>query len=210
MIHQNFKQEFLKKNYKIIVGIDEAGRGPLAGPVVAAAVTILNPAKLKATGSFDSKILTPRLREEVYEIIINNPTVEWGIGKVSEKTIDQINILQATKLAMRKAVRALQQKLKKKRAQIDLLILDGNFTINTPLLQKPIVKADTKILPCMFASVIAKVTRDRIMGRLHQKYPQYEFRKHKGYGTKLHLAMLKKYGPCPIHRRSFKPVSRIV
>ena len=206
-----------KKGYKYVVGLDEAGRGALSGPVVAAAVlvnskfTLLNAAKRQSrlaceAGLFnrikDSKKLTPKKREEFYKILINYPQIEWGIGRVSEKVIDKINILEATKLAMKRAIKNLEKKYRR----VSFLILDGNFEIDSPIPQKSIVKADEKVFSCSVASIIAKVTRDRIMRRYHKKYLQYGFDKHKGYPTKQHRKMLKKYGPCKIHRKTFKPV----
>ena len=196
-----------------MVGLDEAGRGPLAGPVMAAAVMI-NPAKIgKCKDDFlkilkeinDSKKLSPRKREKLYNLIIKCPAIEWGTGKVSEKVIDKINILQASKLAMEKAI----SKILKKQRKLDFLIIDGNFKINSPFPQKPIIKADEKVFSCMASSIIAKVSRDRIMARLDRKYPRYGFHRHKGYPTKYHFAMLKKYRPCAVHRKSFRPVSQM-
>ena len=201
------EKKLWKKGYKYVACLDEAGRGPLAGPVIAAAVTIRqfsNPNFQRAGGGWrpkikDSKKLTPKRREELYKILINHPNIEWGIGRVSEKVIDKINILEATKLAMKRAIQKLNKKPK-------FLIIDGNFKINSSISQKSIVKADEKVFSCAIASILAKVTRDRIMERYHQKYPKYGFDRHKGYPTKLHRKMLKKYGPCKIHRRTFKSV----
>lgn len=193
-----------KKGYKRVVCLDESGRGPLAGPVIAAAVLIEN-CKLKIENFKkirDSKKLSPRVREKFYKILTIHPAIQWGIGRVSEKVIDRINILEATKLAMIRAI----EKLKK--LKIDFLILDGNFKINLPVSQKSIIRADEKIFSCMAAGIIAKVTRDRIMEKLHKKYPRYGFNQHKGYPTKLHRKMLKKYGPCGIHRKSFQLAKR--
>ncbi|MEK7542482.1 MAG: ribonuclease HII [Patescibacteria group bacterium] len=190
---------------KIIVGIDEAGRGPLAGPVVAAAFCIIGKPKFRAVGDFDSKKLTPQWREDLYQILTTHPQTEWGIGKVSEKLIDKINIFQATRLAMRKAFLQLNGKLEKRGLNPNLVIVDGMSTIDISAPQKAIIKADTTIFSCMAASIIAKVTRDRLMLRYHKKYPLYGFDRHKGYGTPLHFEMLEKYGPCPIHRLSFAP-----
>lgn len=197
-----------KKGFKRVVCLDEAGRGCLAGPVVAAAVSIKIP-KLNFKsqiwrGIKDSKKLSPKKREKFYSIIIKNKNIEWAIGKVSEKIIDKINIFEATKLAMKRAIERL--KSKGKRQKIDFLILDGNFKINLPIPQKAIVKGDEKVFSCSLASIVAKVTRDKIMERWAKKYPKYGFEIHKGYPTKYHLKMLKKYGPCKIHRKSFLPV----
>jgi len=225
----NLKEEkkLWKKGFKRVTCLDEAGRGPLAGPVTAAAVILNSKFKYQKspkeslrlpTGQAklqlktknllneikDSKKLSPKKREEFYEILTKNQNVEWGIGKVSEKVIDKINILEATKLAMIKAIEKL--KIKNKKLKIDYLIIDGNFKINSKIPQKPIVKADEKVFSCSAASIIAKITRDRIMARYDKKYPRYGFLKHKGYPTKYHLKMLRKYGPCKIHRKSFSPV----
>ena len=202
---------------RIIVGIDEVGRGPLAGPVVAAACVILDTKyAILNTGVRDSKKLSPNQREQVFANLSLNSGVEWGIGQVSEKQIDKINIYQATRLAMKKAVQSLERKLKlvpevrdrvksEPGAVIDSLIIDGNMLLDLPVSQKAIIKADATIPQCMAASIVAKVTRDRLMLRLHKKYPQYGFDRHKGYGTAYHLKALKTHGPSPIHRLSFAP-----
>jgi len=191
------EKKLWNRGYKRVVCLDEAGRGPLAGPVVAAAVMINSEFKIR--NFRDSKKILPKRRKEIYKAIINNPAVKWAIGKVSERMIDKINILEATKLAMGKAVKNLKSK-------IDFLIIDGNFPLDLNIPQKSIIKADEKVFSCALSSIIAKVYRDKIMERLHKKYPHYCFNKHKGYPTKLHFRLLKKYGPCRIHRKSFKPV----
>lgn len=203
----NFNEEkkLWKKGYKIVVGLDEAGRGPLAGPVVAAAVIfnfqfpIFNKFSIKQFSKInDSKKLSEKQREFLYAALVNHKDIKWGIGIVSEKVIDKINILEATKLAMKKAIKDINP---------DFLILDGNFILNVDLPQKSIIKGDGKVMSCAAASIIAKVTRDRIMQKFHKKYPRYGFDKHKGYGTKVHFASLQKFGPCKIHRKTFWPVS---
>jgi len=217
MAYPNFNEEkrLWNRDFKCVVGLDEAGRGPLAGPVVAAAVVLkfknldlIKNLKFKIK-SFseikDSKQLPEKKRQELYEKIINSADIEWGIGVVSEKIIDKINILEATKLAMLKALRQAQGKLKNK---IDFLILDGNFKIDSDVPQKSIIKGDQKVFSISAASIIAKVTRDRIMYKYDKKYPSYGFKKHKGYPTKAHFANLEKFGPCEIHRESFWPVSK--
>ncbi len=211
MVCPNFTEEkkLLKNGYKYIAGLDEAGRGPLAGPVVAAAVFIKPclrrqaKSKILLKGINDSKKLSEKQREFFYEILTNHPHIKWGIGIVSEKVIDKINILEATKLAMKKSIKDLNP---------DFLILDGNFTLRQAqdekyIPQKSIIKGDSKVFSISAASIIVKVTRDRIMRDFHKKYPQYGFDKHKGYGTAFHFKMIKKYGPCKIHRKSFWPVS---
>ncbi len=200
MRYPNFSEErkLRKSGFRIVAGLDEAGRGPLAGPVVAGAA-VIKIKKFNIDNVKDSKKLSARKREELYKILTKHPAVKWGIGMVSEKVIDKINILEATKLAMKKAIKGLREKP-------DFLILDGSFKLNLPLSQKSIIKADEKVFSCAAASIIAKVTRDRIMDKYGKKYPRYRFDKHKGYPTKLHFRLLKKYGPCKIHRKSFGPV----
>lgn len=194
-----------RQGYKIIVGIDEAGRGPLAGPVVAGAVAIIDKRINKNIFVLikDSKKLSENQREKAYQAILEQSWLAFGVGKVSEKIIDKINIFEATKLAMIRAVADLEKKIK---IQPDYLILDGNQKINLPIKQQAIVKADAKIFSCSASSIIAKVTRDRLMRGLDKKYPAYGFAKHKGYGTKNHFKAIKKNGPCPIHRFSFAPI----
>jgi len=193
------RTNFTNNKARIIAGIDEAGRGPLAGPVTAAAIIapVLN---IKAT---DSKKMTAKQREEVFEFLKQHPKVEWGIGRVSEKVIDRINILEATKLAMRRAVVNLEKKLA---YPVDFLLIDGNFGIGTNKPQKSVIKGDEKVFLISLASIVAKVTRDRGMKRYHKQYPKYEFACHKGYGTRIHYEMLAKHGPCRIHRKTFRGV----
>jgi len=191
-----YEKRLNKKGYKRVVGLDEAGRGPLAGPVCAGAVlvsgrisrSLLNKVK-------DSKKMTPRAREQAYELLIRNANIKWAVACVSEKVIDRVNILEATKIAMKRAAKKLNP---------DFLILDGNFKINTAVLQESIIKADTKIFSCAAGSIISKVFRDRKMRRYHQQYPDYGFDRHKGYPTPLHYIMLKKHGPSRIHRKTFR------
>ena len=203
----NFKEEKLlwEQGFKCVAGLDEAGRGPLAGPVVAAAVVVLDYKKILRQGSGqvkginDSKKLSEEKREFFYKILTNHENIKWGIGIVSEKVIDEINILEATKLAMQKAITDLG-------VRPEFLILDGNFKVNSIVRQKSIIAGDQKVMSVAMASIIAKVTRDSLMKKLHKKYPQYRFDKHKGYGTSLHLEALEEFGACPIHRKSFKRV----
>lgn len=201
MKYPNFREEkrLWRKGYKMVVGIDESGRGPLAAPVVAAAVRLAEDCP-PLLGLKDSKKLTPKKRKEIYEMLKENPNIEWGIGRVSEKIIDKINILEATKLAMKRAVRNLERKC----SHADFLIIDGNFGINLEIPQKSIIKADEKVVSCTAAGIIAKVTRDRMMLKYHKKYPKYAFDRHKGYPTKLHRQIIKQCGFCKIHRRSFR------
>jgi len=206
MIFPNFNEEkkLWKNGYNFVAGLDEAGRGPLAGPVVAASVCVnfqfsisnfqSNPNYSIFKNVRDSKKLSPSQREEIYNILINHKDIKWGVGIVSEKVIDKINILEATKLAMKKSFKKLSP---------NFLLLDGNFKIDSKISQKSIIKGDSKVFSISAASIIAKVTRDKIMKKYHKKYPEYNFLKHKGYGTKAHFACLQKFGPCKIHRKSF-------
>jgi len=202
MIDLEIEKKIKKEGFNTIGGIDEAGRGPLAGPVVAACVTINKSFDYKNSDLEliqDSKKLSPKKREYLFEII-KNLFPEIGIGVCDAKTIDKINILQATFLAMKKAIGSLNDKP-------DYIIVDGNFSIpSISITQKPIIKGDSKALSIAAASIIAKVTRDRIMDKHHEDYPYFNFDKNKGYGTKTHIENLIKYGPCPIHRLTFQPI----
>src|SRR5436189_6467423 len=182
-----------------IAGIDEAGRGALAGPVVAAAVVL--PEKFRHRRLNDSKQLAPELREEIYCEFVANPEVRWTVGIVDSIEIDRINILRASHKAMRFAVEALID-------QPDHVLIDGLPVIPFPFPQSAIDDGDCISLSIAAASVIAKVTRDRMMRDFCSQFPQYCFDQHKGYGTELHLLRLHEFGPCPIHRRSFEPVAQ--
>ena len=242
---------------KIVVGVDEAGRGPLAGPVIACAITspanfklqisnvkqITNDkclprakAKLSVRGQMpkklikDSKQLTAKQREQVYLALKNNPQVAWAIGRAGERLIDKINIFEASKLAMKRAVLNLEKKLTDSNRGGSpvtlqgnlpckvLLLVDGNFKIslnylpqlNLPVEQQAIVKGDEKIPLISLASIIAKVSRDKIMRNYHKKYPQYGFEQHKGYPTAQHKIQLANFGPSDIHRQTFKPVAQLL
>lgn len=177
----------------IICGVDEAGRGPLAGPVCAAAVIL--PKHLEIPGLTDSKKLTDKKRRELYPLI-REQAVAYGIGFASEKEIDKINILQATFLAMGRALEQLA-------VTPDLALIDGNRETDFGLPVKTIVKGDSLSANIAAASVLAKVSRDDFMLKMAEKYPQYGFDIHKGYGTKAHYAALREYGPSPIHRKTF-------
>jgi ribonuclease HII len=221
------EKKLWKQGYRCVACIDEVGRGPLAGPVVAAAVCFIPKENLKnlIRLSFphlrDSKKLSPKRREEIYKKAQKHSAIQWGIGKVSHEIIDKINIYNATKLAMKNAFLNLKKKLHKRAIQknydrrnsahlIDFAVVDGNMKLTLPVPYKSIVKADEKVFSCALASIIAKVTRDRMMARYHTKYPQYGFDRHKGYGTALHMAMLKKHGPCIVHRKTFQPIAQLL
>lgn len=182
-----------------IAGIDEAGRGALAGPVVAAAVVL--PEKFRHRRLNDSKQLAPELREEIYCELVANPELRWAVGIVDSIEIDRINILRASHRAMRAAIETLME-------LPDHVLIDGLPVIPFPLPQTAIVDGDCISMSIAAASVIAKVTRDRMMRDFCAQFPQYCFGQHKGYGTELHLLKLHEFGPCPIHRRSFEPVAQ--
>jgi ribonuclease HII len=182
-----------------IAGIDEAGRGALAGPVVAAAVIL--PEKFRHGHLNDSKQLAPELREEIYVDLTSNCEIAWSVGVVDHIEIDRINILRAAHRAMRIAVEALI-------SPPDHVLIDGLPVVPFPFPQTAIIDGDCVSRSIAAASVIAKVTRDRMMRDFCGQFPQYCFSQHKGYGTELHLLKLHEFGPCPIHRRSFEPVAQ--
>lgn len=200
------EQNIFSQGHNIIGAIDEAGRGPLAGPVVAACVLIKSDAVPHISDELsiinDSKKLSERKRKEACDIIKDNFDV--GIGMCDHNTIDRINILQASFLAMKKAIGELKQKP-------DFVILDGKFPMpNISIKQKAIIGGDALVFSIAAASIIAKVARDNLMLKMHEIYPDYGFDKHKGYGTKLHMERLRQYGPSSIHRKSFAPVKRLI
>ena len=188
-----YEKQARDNGYSIICGIDEAGRGPLAGPVCAAAVIL--PEGHIIDGVNDSKKLSAKKREELFDKIIDE-CLDYSIATADEKEIDEINILQATFLAMRRAVDGLKIKP-------DIAFIDGNKEPGLAISQQTIVKGDSKSMSVAAASILAKVTRDRYMLEMAEKYPHYAFEKHKGYGTKLHYQMLNEYGPWEIHRTTF-------
>ena len=182
-----------QKGYSYIAGVDEAGRGPLAGPVYAAAVILPDNAEL--SGINDSKKLSPKKREELYEKI-TEIAISYSICSVDEKEIDEINILNATHKAMNGAVDGLSKKP-------DYVIIDGNSIKGMELPHETVVKGDAKSISIAAASILAKVARDRYIDKMGEVYPEYGFEQHKGYGTKAHTDAILKYGVCPIHRRTF-------
>ncbi len=181
------------KGYTVVCGVDEAGRGPLAGPVFAAAVIL--PESCKIEGLNDSKKLSEKKRDALFDVI-KEKAISWSVASVDEKTIDEINILQATYLAMRKAVEGLD-------IPADYALIDGNRMPPLEIDGETIIKGDAKSPSIAAASILAKVSRDRFMLELAKKYPQYQFEKHKGYGTNLHYEMLTEHGVSDCHRMSF-------
>lgn len=193
LLTPELENEYLEKGFSVICGTDEAGRGPLCGPVAAAAVIL--PVGLVIPGLNDSKKLSEKKRNELYDIIIQN-AVSYAIELVDNTVIDEINILNAAQLAMRKSIMRLSPKP-------DLALVDGNIARDFPCTAVTVVKGDAKSPSIAAASVLAKVTRDRICIEQDALYPQYGIAKHKGYPTAEHIAAVKKYGPSPIHRLSF-------
>lgn len=198
MLH--FETHWLAKGYTRIAGLDEAGRGPLAGPVVAAAV-ILPPGE-RYPGITDSKKLRPADREKGYDLIREH-ALTFAISEVSQEEIDKLNILVATRKAMERAILQLSP-------TPGFLLIDGIVPVETDIPQKCIKKGDQKSQSVAAASILAKVTRDRLMEAFHEQYPQYNFKKNKGYGTREHLEALRAHGACPIHRRSFRGVKELL
>ena len=187
------EDSFYADGAKVICGVDEAGRGPLAGPVCAAAVIL--PPHLEIPGLTDSKKLTDKKRRELFPVI-KEQAIAWGIGWASEQEIDEINILQATFLAMERALAQLSVKP-------DLALIDGNREKDFGIPVKTVVKGDSLSMNIAAASILAKVSRDDLMVKLAEEYPQYQFEIHKGYGTKAHYAALTEHGASPVHRMSF-------
>lgn len=208
------EMELLGRGYDFVIGADEAGRGPLAGPVVAAAAAVVggNAANIGILleNVDDSKKISAAKREQVYEMMAAHKDIVYSWSAVAPKDIDRINILEAAKLAMARAVAELREKLGGSGGKNIFCLIDGNFSIDTALPQESVVAGDAKIFSIAAASIVAKVTRDRIMLGYHSEYPKYGFDRHKGYGTAAHLAAIKKYGPCPIHRFSFAPLKNTV
>lgn len=188
-----YEKEAFAEGFEIVCGVDEAGRGPLAGPVCAAAVIL--PKGIEIEGLNDSKKLTDKKRRELYDVIVEK-AVSYGIAMADETEIDEINILQATFLAMQRALDKLTVKP-------NLALIDGNRAKDFGLPVRTIVKGDSLSASIAAASILAKVTRDKLMEELDETYPQYGFAVHKGYGTKRHYEALREFGPCKIHRRTF-------
>ncbi len=193
MVDYSIENEYREKGFNVICGVDEAGRGPLAGPVYAAAVIL--PSDCVIEGLNDSKKLTEKKREKLFDEI-KEKALAYGIASADEKEIDEINILNATFLAMKRAIDSLSVKP-------DLALIDGNQKPHTDIEEVTVIKGDAKSMSIAAASVLAKVSRDRFMLEMAEKYPQYEFARHKGYGTKLHYEKIAQYGVCDIHRRTF-------
>ena len=193
MLDYSYENNAHNEGHLVVCGVDEAGRGPLAGPVFAGAVIL--PENYTHEILNDSKKLSEKKRDLVYNDIIRD-AVSWSVGMATEQEIDDINILNATFLAMKRAVEGLNIKP-------DLAFVDGNRYANTGVKEITIVKGDSKCMSVAAASIIAKVSRDRFMQEVDKQYPQYQFSKHKGYGTKLHYEMIEQYGISPVHRKTF-------
>lgn len=195
-----YERQLWEQGYDIVAGVDEVGRGPLAGPVVAAAVVL--PQDFSILGIIDSKKVTEKKREELFPII-KEEAIAYGIGIVEHQVIDEINILEATKIAMKKAITNLKIDLEKKTGKSLKYILIDALTLDIDVPQMGIVKGDAKSVSIAAASIIAKVTRDHMMIDYDTKYPGYSFASNKGYGTKAHYEGLDSLGMCPIHRKTF-------
>lgn len=189
-----------REGFRLVAGIDEAGRGPLAGPVTAGAVVL--PSDFAHEIMNDSKQLSEKCREALYVEITADDRIEWAAASVEPREIDEVNILQATYRAMARAFEKLA-------SRPDIALIDGRPVRGFPGDHRALVKGDSLSLSIAAASIIAKVERDRLMMEYAITYPEYGFERHKGYGTAFHLAALKKHGPCPIHRRSFAPVAQL-
>ena len=190
---ERLETELREAGYKAICGVDEAGRGPLSGPVVAAACIL--PAGCVIEGLNDSKKLTPKQRDRLFDTV-REVAVAYSVGQASPEEIDELNILNATMLAMRRAIEGLPVKA-------DFALIDGNCARGIELPHKTVISGDALSVSISAASILAKVTRDRICLQNDRDYPEYGFAKHKGYGTKDHMDALRRLGPCPLHRRSF-------
>jgi ribonuclease HII len=193
MLEYTLEQSLIDKGYTYICGVDEAGRGPLCGPVVAAACIL--PTGLYIEGLNDSKKLSPKKRKKVYNKIIEN-AIAYCIAEASVEEIDELNILEADMLAMRRAVEGLQIKA-------EFALIDGNVSRDFPIPTMTVIKGDATSPSIAAASILAKVTRDEMCEQMDKDYPQYGIAKHKGYGTKQHMEALRQYGPSPIHRKKF-------
>lgn len=193
-----FEEELYDAGFQTICGVDEAGRGPLAGPVVVAACIL--PPFLRIEGINDSKQLSQKKREELYKIIVKN-ALEYKIVFVDVEAVDDLNIYQATKKGMLEAIASLKQ-------TPDHVLIDAMPLNELQMEHTSIIHGDARCASIAAASILAKVTRDNYMEKMDIKYPNYGFKKHKGYGTKLHIHALEKYGPCPIHRKTYAPVSK--
>ena len=201
---QKIERELYQKGVKSICGIDEAGRGPLAGPVVVASVIM--PEGSMIEGVNDSKKVSEKKREKLYEQIIEE-AVAYGVGIIDQNEIDRINILNATKEGLTLCIKELEKDLKEKNRGIEkpeIILVDALTKIDTDHIPyQSIIKGDAKSYSIAAASIIAKVTRDRIMRQWNEVYPEYGFAKHKGYGTAMHISAIKQYGICPLHRKTF-------
>lgn len=196
MAWEPFEEKARRQGFQVIAGLDEAGRGPLAGPVVAAAVVL--PRARSMQGVADSKTLKAEQREKALSLI-RKRALGIGVGIVEAEEIDRLNILQASLKAMELALQDLS-------LSPDCLLIDGLHTLRLPLHQQAIIKGDGRCLSIAAASIVAKVTRDRLMVDYHERYPQYNFARHKGYGTREHLQAIREHGCCPLHRQSFRTI----
>ena len=202
MDNWKYEKELFNEGYNIIAGVDEVGRGPLIGPVVTACVVL--PKNFKLEGLTDSKKISEKKREIFYEYIINN-CIAYGVGECSPEEIDKYNILEATKIAMKRAIDKVNKKI-----NLDYVLIDGNMKFDFDYKYKSIVKGDSKSISISAASIVAKVTGDRMLIELDKKYPMYGFKNQKGYPTKKHLDAIKKYGLIDGYRMSYGPIKEVI
>jgi ribonuclease HII len=212
----NWEKRYWRLGFELVVGVDEAGRGPLAGPVSAGAVALLDFAandpeiRQLLNAVRDSKKMSARRRDEAYGLLMDCKKIVWANALVSERTIDRVNILEATKMAMVRAIKLLFEKIGTDLAVERVhCLLDGNFSIAVPYSQRSIVAGDARVFSISAASIIAKVVRDRYMEALDKKFPGYDFSQNKGYPTAAHYSALRNLGPCAAHRKTFAPVAAL-
>ena len=201
ILKREFEHKLVETGFKYIIGVDEAGRGPIAGPVVAAALVCL-PTHTNLLAAADSKVLSEKRREEIYSLVQNDPTILYAHSVISESVIDEINILQATMMAMHESVETLLTQSTEMLNHLDACyaLVDGNKSPKFRIKNKPVVRGDALVYPIALASIVAKVERDALMRELDRLHPEYGFAKHKGYPTKEHILALHKYGPIKAHR----------
>jgi ribonuclease HII len=202
---EEYEEALYNMGFSCVCGVDEVGRGPWAGPITAAAVIInkISNLKFQKLEINDSKKLTENKRENIFNELIKNKDIIYSIASISAGEIDRIGLGVANQLVLKRAIEGLSQK-------VDYALIDGFTLKNLEIKHEGIIKGDQKVLSIAAASIIAKVSRDRYMIELSKKYPQYGFEEHKGYGTKKHIEALKKFGTCPEHRKSFKPIAKLI
>jgi len=204
-IFEEYEKALCEKGFSFVCGVDEVGRGPWAGPIMAAAIMVKSEKlKVKNLGIADSKKLTEKKREEIFDILVSGDDIVYSVASISAKEIDKIGLGVANQLVLKKAVEGLKLKIK----ELDFVLVDGFEIKDISISQEKVIKGDQKVFSIAIASIIAKVTRDRYMIELSKEFPQYGFEDHKGYGTKKHQMAIEEYGLCPEHRLSFEPIKK--